>query len=191
MRRLLVKAIGVFIQEGMYLRHFRSPNWPRLRRSQYRWAAKPFVNQRLLLQGKGIVEAGAGCAFGYRLGGRHRKGAIELQARYADARIVLGENVSVNNNLFICAAKLVTIGNDTLVGNNVTIFDHEAHGIHPGKRREAGEIGTVHIGTNVWIGNDVTILKNSAIGDNVIIAAGAVVPGKFPVNFITNFCRVV
>lgn len=40
------------------------------------------------------------------------------------------------------------------------------------------------IGKNVWIGNNVTILKNSEVGDNTIIAAGAVVSGKFPANVI-------
>jgi len=37
---------------------------------------------------------------------------------------------------------------------------------------------------NVWVGNHVVILKNSEIGDNSIVAAGAIVNGQFPVNVI-------
>jgi acetyltransferase-like isoleucine patch superfamily enzyme len=72
----------------------------------------------------------------------------------------------------------------TLIGEGVTIMDHEAHGIEPEKRRLTGEIGEIKIGSNVWIGNNVTILKNSFIGNNTIVAAGAIVSGTFPPNVI-------
>jgi acetyltransferase-like isoleucine patch superfamily enzyme len=82
------------------------------------------------------------------------------------------------------AANYIEIGDDTLIGQYVTIMDHEAHGIAPDKRRKLGEIGKVIIGKNVWLGNNVVILKNSEIGDNTIVATGAVVSGKFPANVI-------
>lgn len=63
-------------------------------------------------------------------------------------------------------------------------MDHEAHGTNPTERRKLGEIGNVIIGKNVWIGNNVTILKNAEIGENSIVAAVAVVEGKFPANVI-------
>lgn len=63
-------------------------------------------------------------------------------------------------------------------------MDHEAHGVHPTERRKLGEIGKVIIGKNCWLGNNVTILKNSEIGENTIVATGAVVAGKFPANVI-------
>jgi len=84
----------------------------------------------------------------------------------------------------ICAANYIEIGDNTLIGNFVSIRDHEAHGINPDKRREIGEIGEVIIEENVWIGNNVIILKNTCIGKNSIVAAGAVVAGKFPANVI-------
>ena len=144
----------------------------------------PSFNQITLCEGDGVVEIGKGCSFGYKLGGFHRHGSIELQARYIDARIKIGDNVSTNNNIMVCAANYIEIGDDTLMGQNVTIMDHEAHGISPSKRREIGEIGKVIIGTNVWIGNNVTVLKNTKIGYNTIIATGAVVSGEFPENVI-------
>jgi len=144
----------------------------------------PSFNQITLCEGTGIVEIGKGCSFGYKPGGFHRYGSIEFQARYKEARIKIGDNVATNNNIMLCAANYIEIGDDTLIGQYVTIMDHEAHGINPLKRRGLGEIGKVILGQNVWVGNNVTILKNTEIGDNSIVATGAVVSGKFPANVI-------
>lgn len=144
----------------------------------------PVCNQKMFITGKGVVEIGKGCVFGYKYGGFHRGGAIEIQPRYKKAKIKIGNNLWTNNNIFICAANYIEIGDNSLIGQYVTIMDHEAHGIDPLRRRELGKIGIVIIGKNVWIGNNVTILKNSEIGDNTIVATGAVVSGKFPKNSI-------
>lgn len=144
----------------------------------------PQFAQMTLISGAGNVKIGRNCSFGYKLGGFHRKGCIELQPRYVDSIIIIGDNIATNNNVMLCAANYIEIGDNTLIGQNVTIMDYEAHGINPDKRREIGEIGQVIIGRNVWIGNNVTILKNTVIGENTIVAAGAVVSGKFPSNVI-------
>ncbi|TDP00911.1 acyltransferase [Flavobacterium sp. 245] len=142
------------------------------------------VQQIILCRGVGKVEIGENCSFGYVLGGFHKGGSIELQARYQDSIIKIGNNVSTNNNVMICSANYIEIGEKTLIGQYVTIMDHEAHNIDPARRQEIGEIGKVIIGKNAWLGNNVTILKNSEIGDNTIVANGAVVSGKFPANVI-------
>jgi len=144
----------------------------------------PKCDQLVRISGTGIVKIGNNCSLGYKPGGFHRGGLIEFQARYEDARIVIGNKVATNNNVFMCAANHIEIGDETLIGQYVTIMDFEAHGVDPMKRGQLGEIGKVIIGKNVWIGNNVTILKNVEIGNNSIIAAGAVVTGKFPSNVI-------
>ena len=144
----------------------------------------PTFCQLMLCEGDGIVEIGNTCSFGFKLGGFRKGGSIELQARYKDARIKIGNNIATNNNIMICAANYIEIGDDTLIGQYVTIMDHESHGIQSNERRKLGEIGKIVIGENCWIGNNVIILKNSMIGDNTIIAAGAVVSGIFPSNVI-------
>lgn len=144
----------------------------------------PICSQFILLSGKGSVEIGNNCSFGAKLGGFNRYGSIEIQARYENSRIVIGNNVWTNNNIFLCGAKFIEIGDNTLIGQNVTIMDHEAHGIEPENRLSPGKIGRVIIGKNVWIGNNVSILKDSIIGDNVIIATGAVVTKSFPSNIV-------
>jgi acetyltransferase-like isoleucine patch superfamily enzyme len=144
----------------------------------------PNSNQKTLLTGIGRIFIGNNCIFGYKAGGFHRGGAIELQVRYKNAIIKIGKHVATNNNIFICAANRIEIGDNTRIGHYVTMMDFEAHAIKPIDRSKVGKIGEILIGKNVWIGNNVTILKNSSIGNNTIIATGAVVSGSFPENVV-------
>jgi acetyltransferase-like isoleucine patch superfamily enzyme len=123
-------------------------------------------------------------SLGYSLGGRHKGGCIEIQARGENAVITIGRGVATNNNIMLCAMNNIRIGDNVLIGERVTIMDFEAHGVPPNKRHEIGIIGEVVIAENVWIGNNATILKNTYIGENTIVAAGAVVSGRFPANVI-------
>ncbi|WP_123912081.1 acyltransferase [Flavobacterium sp. AJR] len=145
---------------------------------------RPTFNQDFICSGQGIVKIGKNCSFGYKLGGFHKRGGIELQARYENSFISIGDNVATNNNVFLLSANYIEIGDNSLIGQNVTIMDHEAHNIDPFKRREIGEKGKIIVGKNVWIGNNVVILKNTEIGENTIVGTGAVVSGKFPSNVI-------
>lgn len=144
----------------------------------------PTFNQKTKVTGKGKVFVGKECRFGFKLGGFFRGSGIELQSRVKGSEIIINDNVWTNNNIFICAINKIVIGTNTLIGQNVSIFDFEAHGISPLNRRELGQVGFVEIQDNVWIGNDVTILKNTKIGSNSIVATGAVVAGVFPKNVI-------
>ena len=137
-------------------------------------------NQITRFTGCGKIKIGDNCTFGYKPGGFYRGAGIEIQARGVESLIIVGNNVFSNNNVFICSSGSIEIGDNTLIGQNVTMMDFEAHGILPDKRRTVGQVGTIKIGQNVWIGNNVVILKNSKIGNNVIVAAGAIVTGRFP-----------
>jgi len=145
---------------------------------------KPVCSQKSFFTGAGKIELGNGCIFGFISGGFYRGGCIEFQARSVDAIISIGNLVKTNNNIFICSVNFISVGGNTLIGQYVTIIDHDGHALDPSKRNELGEFGKVMIGKNVWIGNNVTILKNTEIGDNTVIATGAVVSGNFPANVI-------
>ncbi len=135
--------------------------------------------QKTRITGKGTVVIGNNTKFGIPAGGRFKSTYCELQARYEDARIKIGENVAINNGLTIISAASVEIGDDTLIGRDLQISDHDGHGIMPHERRGSkGQPKPVSIGRNVWIGNSVTILKGSVISDNCIIGACSVVTGK-------------
>jgi len=183
--RYFLLSIRYFRKTSNKYLNFAIPNFKPILLAKIKLVEKePDCQQKTLITGLGKVELGVNCSFGYKLGGFHRGGSIELQPRYKDSIIKIGNNVATNNNLYLCAANYIEIGDNSLIGQYVCIMDHEAHGIDPSKRRQLGEIGKVIIGKNVWIGNNVTILKNSEIGDNSIIATGAVVTGKFPANVI-------
>ena len=42
----------------------------------------------------------------------------------------------------------------------------------------------ITLGNNIWVGAKVTFLDGSQVGDNSVVAAGAVVKGVFPNNVI-------
>jgi len=184
-KKIIIKIIYLYRRLYKLLFYFFTPNLRTIIRHRIKFTHKiSSFNQITLFRGNGIVEIGKNCSFGYKLGGFYRGGSIELQPRYKNSFIKIGNKVATNNNIFICAANYIEIGDNVLIGQGVCFMDSEAHGIQPDKRREIGEIGQIIIGNNVWIGNNVTILKNSEIGANCIVAAHAVVSGKFPNNVI-------
>ena len=182
--RFCFKPIWLFNNKLKLYVNFILPNLNFILSGRLKSENKLICNQKTLLTGVGNIYIGKDCFLGYKPGGFHRGGCIELQARYKEAVIRIGDNIATNNNIFICAANNIEIGANTLIGQNVTIMDFEAHGIKAVERRGLGVIGKIGIGKNVWIGNNVTILKNSSVGENTIIAAGAVVTGDFPANVI-------
>jgi acetyltransferase-like isoleucine patch superfamily enzyme len=175
----------LFKNSSLQLKYFILPNLKLLIRKNIQYVERyPNCTQITIITGSGKVRFGKNCSFGFKSGGFHRGGSIEFQTRSNLANIIIGNNVSTNNNIFICAFNNIEIGDDTIIGQNVIIMDFEAHGIHPKERRKIGQIGTINIGKNVWIGNNVSILKNTVIGDNTIVATGAVVSGQFDKNQI-------
>jgi len=132
--------------------YFIYPNRINLLRHRIIYQSIPRFSQITICEGSGSVEIGRNCSFGFKMGGFHRGGSIELQARYVNSRIKIGNNIATNNNIMFCAANYIEIGDDTLIGQNVTIMDHEAHGIDPDKRRQVGKIGKVILGNNLWLG---------------------------------------
>ena len=80
----------------------------------------------------------------------------------------------------------VRIGNYVMIGPN-TLITTVNHPITPKGRREHLGIGKpVTIGNDVWIGGNCTILPGVTIGNNVVIAAGAVVTKDVPDNCVVG-----
>jgi acetyltransferase-like isoleucine patch superfamily enzyme len=83
----------------------------------------------------------------------------------------------LNPNSNIACFHHITIGDDVIIAENVTIRDSDSHTIEGG--RGDGDPG-IHIGDHVWIGLNSTILKGVTIGSGSVIAAGAVVTRNIP-----------
>lgn len=100
--------------------------------------------------------------------------------------IVIGNNVSINNDVHIGCCDSITIGNNVLIGSKILITDHD-HGdttlkdlqCSPGSRILKSK-GPVVIEDNVWIGEGAVILSGVTVGNNSIIGANAVVTTNVP-----------
>lgn len=104
-------------------------------------------------------------------------------------KIIIGENVQINDYVHISALEEVRIGNNVLIAGNVYISDN-SHGFYgyndccsspytPPKERDY-TIKPVKIGDNVWIGEGVIVLPGVSIGFGSIIGAHAVVTRDIP-----------
>lgn len=94
---------------------------------------------------------------------------------YAD----FGKNISIGRNVFINSGCRfqdqggISIGDRALIGHAVVMATLN-HDLAPG-RRASMHPAPILIGTDVWVGANATILPGVTIGDNAIVAAGAVV----------------
>ncbi|MCA5585901.1 acyltransferase [Parabacteroides gordonii] len=85
----------------------------------------------------------------------------------------------MNNNARIYCTTHIEIGEEVLIGDNVSIRDTDNHQIfYEGHEQEVNS--PVIIEDHVWIGINSTILKGVRIGKGAIIAAGAVVTKDIP-----------
>jgi acetyltransferase-like isoleucine patch superfamily enzyme len=100
--------------------------------------------------------------------------------------LVMGNNCSVGDFSFLGCAGGITIGNDVIMGQYVS-FHSENHNFS-NKNLLIREQGVNHkgiqLGNNIWVGAKVTFLDGAIVGDNSVVAAGAVVSGHFPPNVI-------
>lgn len=87
--------------------------------------------------------------------------------------IIVGRNVFINSCCNFQDQGGITIGDGSLIGHKVVLATLN-HGFAPEDRGSLYPAPII-IGRNVWIGASATILPGIAIGDNAIIAAGAVV----------------
>lgn len=98
--------------------------------------------------------------------------------------ITIGKNVFINTCCHFQDQGGIIIGDGTLIGHNVTLATLN-HGFVP-EDRATTYPSPIIIGKNVWIGSNVTIIPGVTIGENAIIAAGAVVTKDVPANVIAG-----
>jgi maltose O-acetyltransferase len=133
--------------------------------------------------GRGSLVIGSNNMLGYGPAPRLGNGEILLQPRDHNARILIGDNNSLSNNVSLVAMGAITIGSHCLIGDQVCIFDCDFHEISPTQRLSGvGPIKPVLIGDNVWIGSRVMVLKGVTIGENSVVAAMSVVTKSIPPN---------
>ena len=95
-------------------------------------------------------------------------------------KLVIGKHVFFNQNVFITCLKSIVIGDNVSIANNVVIVDHD----HSMVEKNKFVCDDVVIEDDVWIGANAVILKGVRIGKNSVIAAGSVVTKDVPPNTI-------
>jgi len=107
--------------------------------------------------------------------------------------ITIGDDVYINFGCTILDCAQVVIGNNTLIGPNVSMYS--ANHSNDAEERIAGALipKEIHIGNRVWVGGGSTILAGVHIGDDVVIGSSSVVTHDIPSGVIAvgNPCRVL
>lgn len=132
------------------------------------------------------LRIGAGAVPQIRDGGRLDCGRDVSLARgllivVRGGRLRIGARVEIGQGSVIVVREGVTIGDDCLIAEYVTIRDQD-HRFGPGLvTASAGfETAPVVIGNNVWIGAKASVLRGVTIGDGAVIGAHAVVTTDIP-----------
>ena len=100
--------------------------------------------------------------------------------------LTIGNNSAFGRFTEFGAAGGIEIGNDVIAGSYIS-FHSENHIFSDTSKliREQGVTSKgIIIGNNVWIGAKVTFLDGCIVGNNSVVAAGAVVIGIYPDNSI-------
>lgn len=101
-----------------------------------------------------------------------------------------GRNIHIGKNVFINSCCQfqdqggIFIGNDCLIGHSVVMATLN-HDFNPAKRQNLHH-APIKLGNGVWVGAHATITAGVTIGDNAIVAAGAVVTKDVPANVVVG-----
>jgi acetyltransferase-like isoleucine patch superfamily enzyme len=108
----------------------------------------------------------------------------------ADTRI--GRNVFVNQNCTFYDLGGLDIADDVMIGPNVSLIT-SGHPVEPSRRRDFTIAKPIVIERNVWIAAGATIIGGVTVGENSVVAAGAVVTKNVPPNTLVggNPARVI
>lgn len=108
--------------------------------------------------------------------------------------INVGEGCFVNFNGVFSDVSPITIGNGVLIGINVTLatpihpllVDERLEADYPNGRHNLEYSAPIVIKDGCWIGSGVTICGGVTVGENSVVAAGAVVNKDVPPNCLVG-----
>ncbi len=97
-------------------------------------------------------------------------------------QISFGTHVFINHSFTAMSIGGIDFGDNVQIGPHVTIVTDN----HDLKNRSVLKCRKVVIGNNVWIGAGVSIMPGVHVGDNAVIAGGAVVTKDVPADTIVG-----
>ena len=101
-----------------------------------------------------------------------------------------GKNITIGDHVFInVGCKFqdqggIVIGDGALIGHGVVLATLD-HDLDPEKRQQLHP-APIRLGKRVWVGANATITSGVTVGDNAVIAAGAVVTKDVPANTVVG-----
>ncbi len=101
-----------------------------------------------------------------------------------DGRIIIGNNVSFQQDVHVVAASLMKIGNDVTFGPRVTILDNAHTYCDSNILNGQLIIDPVEIGDSSFLGAGAVVLPGTKIGKGCIVGANSVVKGSFAANSV-------
>lgn len=138
---------------------------------------------RLSIRGPGRVVLGANVQI---------HGRVSPWTNRAGACIEVGDRTKLDGTRFSCVGA-IQIGSDCLIAN-ARILDTSFHSVnrtmHPGLAPILEQ--PVVIGDNVWVSMDAGLLPGTRVGNNCVVAMGAICKGEYPegVMILGNPARV-
>lgn len=106
-----------------------------------------------------------------------------------NALLKIGDQCAMSSP-HIWSHKSITIGNNVMLGGNVTIVDSDCHSLNFEKRRifdldqKSKKVSPIIIEDDVFIGMNATILKGVTIGARSVVGAGSLVTTSVPADSI-------
>ena len=140
------------------------------------WPARMTIGRRVRISATG----GGRIAIGENLGVAD---FASIVAKRGSIAIGCGGHIGIG--AVIVCREAISIGDDVLIGEYVTIRDQDhVHGRGLITAQAGFATAPIVIGDNVWIGAKATITRGVTIGSNCVIGANAVVTGDIPPNAV-------
>jgi len=174
--RKIVKPYVVGLVSAFWVR------WHKLRKGdRVRFGRNFQTNSKLVLRGPGrVIFADNVNAWSH--------GEQNVFITYTpDSVITVGDGTRLNG-AGVQAYTRVDIGPRCILGST-TIFDTDFHPLDPVRRHDPDApvpCAPIKIGENVWIAGQSAVLKGVTIGDNSVVAYGAIVTADVPANVVVG-----
>jgi acetyltransferase-like isoleucine patch superfamily enzyme len=106
--------------------------------------------------------------------------------------IRVGARVFINQNCTFYSLAEIVIGDDVLIGPNVSLITSE-HPLRPSQRRAHLRGRPIRIENGVWVAAGAIVIGGVTIGESSVVAAGSVVTRDVPANTLVggNPARVI
>jgi acetyltransferase-like isoleucine patch superfamily enzyme len=159
-----LRPVGALVQRGVWLAGLRS-------QIQGVIPASTQFDGRVQVAGTGRIEVGEYCRFGPNV-------VLETQG---NGVIRLGNHVRVNAGTHIVAHFGITIGDDVLIGEYVSIRDAN-HGMQMGQpmRVQAHQGKPITIKRDAWIARGCCVLQGAQMGEGSVLGANSLLNTPLP-----------